>query len=146
MTCQRCRINAAKPEPPSGTLNSIVQGMERRARNLTTPDPVGRRLALTREILGLTQKEFAESAGMILSRYNLREAGKIPLPLRGGIRLCDARGLTLDWLYRGKVQGLPIWLAVALTACSALLAGAAGPPGTADGPKSERGLFNRRGF
>jgi transcriptional regulator with XRE-family HTH domain len=82
---------------------------------------------LTREILGLTQKEFAESAGMILSRYNLREAGKIPLPLRGGIELCDAHDLTLDWLYRGKVQGLPIWLAVELTACSVLSAGAAGP-------------------
>jgi transcriptional regulator with XRE-family HTH domain len=127
MTRQRCRINAAKREPPSRILNSILQGMARRARNLTKPDPVATRLALTREILGLTQKEFAESAGMILSRYNLREAGKIPLPLRSGILLCDAHDLTLDWLYRGKVQGLPIWLAVEFTACSVLLAGAAGP-------------------
>jgi transcriptional regulator with XRE-family HTH domain len=127
MTRQGCRINAAKCEPPSRILNSILQGMERLARNLTEPDPVARRLTLTREILGLTQKEFAESAGMILSRYNLREAGKVPLPLRVAIQLCDAHGLTLDWLYRGKVQGLPIWLAVELTACSVLLARAAGP-------------------
>jgi len=124
MTRQRCRISAAKREPPFRILDSIVQGMARRARNLTTPDSVAERLALTREILGLTQKDFAVSAGMILSRYNLREAGKIPLPLSGGIQLCDTYGLTLDWLYRGKVQGLPIWLAVELMACSVLLAGA----------------------
>jgi len=127
MTRQRCCINGAKREPPSLILYSVVQGMARRSRNLTKPDPVARRLALTREILGLTQKEFAESAGMILSRYNLREAGKILLPLSGGIQLCDAHDLTLDWLYRGKVQGLPIWLAVELTACSVLLAGGVGP-------------------
>jgi transcriptional regulator with XRE-family HTH domain len=127
MTRQSCRISAAKREPPFRILDSIVQGMARRARNLTTPDSVAERLALTREILGLTQKEFAVSAGMILSRYNLREAGKIPLPLSGGIQLCDAYGLTLDWLYRGNLQGLPIWLAVELLACSVLLAGAAGP-------------------
>ena len=81
---------------------------------------------MTREILGLTQKEFAESAGILLSRYNLREAGKISLPLSFGIQLCDAHDLTLEWLYRGKVQGLPIWLAGELTAWSALL------PGTTD--------------
>jgi hypothetical protein len=35
--------------------------------------------------------------------------------------LCEAHGLTLDWLYRGKARGLPLWLAVEVLACSAML-------------------------
>jgi transcriptional regulator with XRE-family HTH domain len=84
-------------------------------------DPVARRLALTREILGLTQKEFAERAGLVLSRYHLCETGRCPIYLSGAMALCAAHGLSLDWLYRGKTQGLPLWLAVEVIACSAML-------------------------
>jgi hypothetical protein len=37
------------------------------------------------------------------------------------LALCGAHGLTLDWLYRGKLQGLPLWLAVDVVVCSAML-------------------------
>lgn len=110
----------ARKLPPL-ILNSILQEMTRRAKNLKNPDPVAGRLTLTREILGLTQKEFAEPAGLILTRYNLRETGKIPLPLSDAMALCAAHDLTLDWLYRGKVEGLRMSLAVEVAVCSDML-------------------------
>jgi transcriptional regulator with XRE-family HTH domain len=81
---------------------------------------VARRLALTRELLGLPEKEFAEWAGVALSRYHLWETGRIPISLSSAIALCAAHGLTLDWLYRGKITGLPLWLALEVEACSAM--------------------------
>jgi transcriptional regulator with XRE-family HTH domain len=76
---------------------------------------------LARKILGLTEKEFAEGAGVLLGRYHLWESGSIPISLSGAMALCVAHGLTLDWLYRGKLLGLPLWLAVELEVCSAML-------------------------
>jgi transcriptional regulator with XRE-family HTH domain len=95
--------------------------MKRRVKNTKSTDPVARRLALTREILGLTQKEFAERAGVILSRYHLWETGRTPISMSSAIALCTAHDLTLDWLYRGKVRGLPLWLAVELAQYSEVL-------------------------
>jgi transcriptional regulator with XRE-family HTH domain len=105
-------------------------------KNSKNADPVARRLALTREILGLTQKEFVERAGVILSRYHLWETGRSPIYLSAAIALCDAHGLTLDWLYRGKTQGLPLWLAVEVVACSAML-------GQGDEFRIKRNIRNR---
>jgi transcriptional regulator with XRE-family HTH domain len=102
-------------------LNSIPQEMTRPKKDLKNINPVARRLAVTREIFGLTEKEFAEQAGVILSRYHLWETGSIPISLSSAMSLCAAHGLTLDWLYRGKILGLPLWLAVQVEACSAVL-------------------------
>jgi transcriptional regulator with XRE-family HTH domain len=95
--------------------------MTRPEKNSKNMDPVARRLALTREILGLTEREFAERAGVVLTRYHRWETGSIPISLSSAMALCAAHGLTLDWLYRGKTMGLPLWLAVEVEACSAML-------------------------
>jgi transcriptional regulator with XRE-family HTH domain len=95
--------------------------MTRPGKDPKDSDPVARRLALTREILGLTEKEFAERAGVLLGRYHRWESGSIPISLSNAMALCAAHGLTLDWLYRGKTLGLPLWLAVELEACSVML-------------------------
>src|SRR5215831_21298573 len=111
-------VNSVQRKPTCRTLDSIVQKMTERTRKLNNINPIARRLALTREILSLRPMEFAESAGVALSRYNRWETGKCSLPLSCAIALCVAHDLTLDWLYRGKVQGLPIWLVVEVKACS----------------------------
>ena len=121
MTPPNMRRQCYETQSAPRTLNSVLQEMTRRAKNLKNPDPVARRLTLTREILGLTEKEFAERAGVILSRYHLWETGKSPISLSSAMALTAAHGLTLDWLYRGKVQGLPLWLAVEVAVCSEML-------------------------
>lgn len=84
-------------------------------------DPIAARLALTRALLGLTEKEFAGRAGVLLSRYHLWETGSIPISLSSAMKLCAAHGLTLDWLYCGKILGLPLWLAGQIEACCTML-------------------------
>ena len=119
MNRQRWDVDTTKTGSASRTLNSIQHEMTRPGRNSKNVDPVARRLALTREILGLTEKDFAERAGVVLGRYHLWETGRIPISLSSAMVLCAAHGLTLDWLYRGKIMGLPLWLAVEVEACYA---------------------------
>jgi transcriptional regulator with XRE-family HTH domain len=121
MNRQRWEVDTTKTGTASRTLNSIRQEMTRPEKNSKNMDPVARRLALTREILGLTEREFAERAGVVLSRYHSWEIGSIPISLSAAMALCAAHGLTLDWLYRGKTLGLPPWLAVEAEAWSAML-------------------------
>ena len=138
MTCQKMRRQCYETRSASRTLNSVLQEMTRRTETLKNPHPVARRLALTREILGLTEREFAEPADLILSRYHLWETGKSPIYLSGAMALCAAHGLTLDWLYSGKVQGLPLWLAVEVAVCSAMLGWGDEFRSNADHPEERR--------
>lgn len=70
-----------------------------------------RRLALTREALGLTQTDFCEGAGISQPRYSPFESGKRRLSLDAALALCTHYAVTLDWLYRGDPSGLPVHLA-----------------------------------
>ncbi len=68
------------------------------------------RLRRAREALGLTQKEFAERAGLLPHRYNPWETGERPLPLEGARLLYKRYGISLDWLYEGNPTAMPRWL------------------------------------
>ncbi len=77
---------------------------------------IGARLLLTRQALGLAQKEFAERAGLAANTYNQYESGKNVPALDRANALCDAYQLTLDWIYRGDPSGLRYQLAEAIKA------------------------------
>lgn len=79
-------------------------------------EAVAGRLRVTREALRLSQQEFAARAGMAANTYNQFEHGKRLLPVTKGIALCDAHGLTLDWVYRDDPSNLPYKLAAAIKA------------------------------
>jgi transcriptional regulator with XRE-family HTH domain len=113
-------IDTKKTETVSRKLSTIRQETMREKKSRQIIDPVARRLALVRKILGLTEREFAERAGVLLSRYHHWESGSVPLSLSSAMALCAAHGLTLDWLYRGKILGLPPWLAVEVEVSSAM--------------------------
>lgn len=72
------------------------------------PDKAGvaERIRKVRDGYSMDQGEFAEKTGVADNTYNQWEKGKrIPdLPL--AMALCDAWGITLDYLYRGQFQGL----------------------------------------
>jgi transcriptional regulator with XRE-family HTH domain len=97
---------------------------------------IGRRLALTRDALGLSQKELAEAAGIGESHMS----GIINDKKKGGIgieparRLRKAFGLTLDWIYEGDMSGLRRDLAKAIEGIRA--ARAQSPRGGRKGPGS----------
>lgn len=68
---------------------------------------IGDRLARIR--LGfsdLSQKAWAEKHGFPQTRYNNWETGARRIPVDDAERLCDLYGLTLDAIYRGRLDGL----------------------------------------
>lgn len=82
-------------------------------------DDVARRLRWTRQVAQLNQQEFSESAGLSQPQYSQFETGKRLLTLRAAMRLCQAYGITLDWLYLGDPGGLPYRMADAIKAIRA---------------------------
>lgn len=81
----------------------------------TTPDKpfaeIGERLRWHRETLGLEQQEYVDATRTVKrSAYSNWEVGSSRLSLNGAIELCDAYGLSLDFLYFGNADTLPMAL------------------------------------
>lgn len=77
---------------------------------------IGARLRAAREALGLTQAEFYRRAGIAQNAYSQYESGKRLLTLNQAIKLRDAFGLSLDWLFQGDLAAMPHALAAKLAA------------------------------
>lgn len=70
-------------------------------------EEIGRRLAALRRAMGNESKAaWAERNGFNATQYHNWERGIRRIPVEAAERLCDRYGLTLDWLYRGRVDGL----------------------------------------
>jgi transcriptional regulator with XRE-family HTH domain len=69
---------------------------------------IGNRLRRLRETYapGLSQREWAERHNFSPTQYNNWEKGKRRITVDEAQRLCDAYGLTLDFVYRGRRDGL----------------------------------------
>lgn len=81
--------------------------------NAHTPKPfadIADRLKWHRNSLGLTQEEYAEAIGVKRSRYSRWEAGSDRLSLDGALALRRKYGLSLDFLYEGNADALPMTL------------------------------------
>lgn len=79
---------------------------------------VGRHLRAIREVLGLGQAEFGRRAGLEPNTYNRIEKGHTLPSIFVAMALCDAHGLTLDYIYRGDPSDLsaPVRRALEATA------------------------------
>jgi transcriptional regulator with XRE-family HTH domain len=85
--------------------------MSQKATNL---DQMAARLRETRQAMKLTQARLCRIADIPQSTWNNAETGDNRLGLDQAIKLCDAFGLTLDWIYRGIASGLPTAIQEAL--------------------------------
>ena len=65
------------------------------------------RLRLTREALGLSQAEICRQTGIGTSSWNNAETGDARLGYENAIKVCKRYGVTLEWLIRGDMYGLP---------------------------------------
>ena len=79
---------------------------------------VGERLRVTRHVLGLGPRTFAEPAGLEADTYKQIESGERALSVEEATAICRAYGLTLDWVFRGDPSGLEWRLADRITAMS----------------------------
>lgn len=67
---------------------------------------VAKRLRILRAMRQLSGPKFAEELGIEYARWNNFERG-YPLPAPIALELCRKfPGLTLDWLYRGRLEGM----------------------------------------
>ena len=66
------------------------------------------RLRAVREVDGSGQKEFAEAAGLKYTQYKNWESGASRVGLDGALALRDRYGITLEYIYVGELDSLPI--------------------------------------
>lgn len=81
---------------------------------ISTPfDPVevGRRLTALREHLNMLQAHFADSVGIDRTSYGRIERGEKPLKADMAYRIAERYGVSMDFLYRGRLTELPPRLA-----------------------------------
>lgn len=71
---------------------------------------IAERLLWHRTMLGLTQEEYALKIGTKRSAYSLWEAGSHRLSLNGALVLRERFGLSLDFMYEGIDDALPMTL------------------------------------
>lgn len=70
-------------------------------------EEIGIRLReLRRSFGGRSQAEWAALHGFRATQYNNWERGERRIPLESSELLADRYGLTLDWIYRGREDGL----------------------------------------
>lgn len=68
---------------------------------------IGARLiALRAGYSDLSQRDWARRNGFNVSQYGSWERGTRRIPVEASERLCDRYGLTLDFIYRGRLEGL----------------------------------------
>jgi transcriptional regulator with XRE-family HTH domain len=73
----------------------------------TSTEDVAERLRLSRIALKLTQAALCRMTGLSTAAYNNAETADSRIGLDSAISLCQATGLTLDWIYRGIRRDLP---------------------------------------
>ena len=76
---------------------------------LDTPyQDIGDRLRWHRELMGMTQAEYAAAIGVRRNSYTTWETGAQRLSLNGARAIKQRFGLPLDWLIDGDDDALPM--------------------------------------
>ena len=81
--------------------------------SLESPRPdfiaIAGRLRRLREVLApdMSQGEWANMHGFERTQVNNWETGARRISIDAAEKLCGRYGLTLDWIYRGRAEGLP---------------------------------------
>lgn len=69
--------------------------------------PIGNRLRRVRTLFSdMNQREWAEKHAFQMTQWNNWENGSRRIPVEASEKLCNLYGLTLDFIYRGRVDGL----------------------------------------
>ena len=71
---------------------------------------IGARVLWHRTLIGLTQREYAERAGLERSQVKNWETGNYRLSLDGALALRRTYGLSLDFMFEGIADALPMTL------------------------------------
>lgn len=79
--------------------------------DISSSEEIARRLSLIRKTFSAdSQKDWCESNGFKQTQYNNWEKGIRRIPVDEAIKLRERYKLTLDFIYRGRRDGLPACL------------------------------------
>lgn len=78
------------------------------------PEAVGERLTALREHHAKTRADFAASVGIDPTSYGRIEKGLKPLKAEMAYKIAERWGVSMDFLYRGRLTEVPPKLADAL--------------------------------
>lgn len=78
------------------------------------PLAVGERLAALRAYKGLNKADFADGVGIDRSSYTKIERGEKPLKAEMAYKIAERHGVSMDFIYRGRLTELPPSLADSL--------------------------------
>ena len=100
-------------------VNPTISGLSQKVENATccamnaaaqsefTYAKIGLRLAAVREgFSDLDQSAWAAKHNFGITQWNNWERGERRIPVESAERLCDLYGVTLDFIYRGRRDGL----------------------------------------
>ena len=83
---------------------------------MDTPEMIGERLKLLREAFGFTEaKAWCDHIGIATNAWNHFERGRRPITVKDALKVATKTGVTLDWIYRGLEETLPVRVQKALT-------------------------------
>jgi transcriptional regulator with XRE-family HTH domain len=85
--------------------------MPRRKIEQSGIDAIAERLRLTRQALGLKQAAIARLTGISTQAWNNYETAKYRISVDQALMVCRTIGVSLDWIYRGDMNGLPLRIA-----------------------------------
>lgn len=83
---------------------------------MTTDRPfaeIGNRLAWHRQLTGMSQKDYAATIGAKRAIYSMWESGTARVSLDAALKIEHRHGLSLDFLYLGHEETLPMALRLA---------------------------------
>lgn len=76
----------------------------------TSVEAIAYRLRLLRRAMGWSQVAASTATGINTTTWNNYERGVGPIPYRSALKVCQASGASLDWIYRGIPAMMPVKL------------------------------------
>lgn len=107
MTNNLSAVKTSESRLRQDICHAILQGMDLEKKPF---GDIALRIRWHRELLGLTQKEYAEKIGQKRATINNWESGDYRLSLDGALALRKTYGLSLDFMYEGIADALPMTL------------------------------------
>lgn len=76
---------------------------------MDTPEIIGARLKLLREAFGFEEaKAWCDHLGIATNAWNHWERGRRAITVEAALKVATKTGATLDWIYRGMEETLPV--------------------------------------
>ena len=77
-------------------------------------ESIAQRLKRTREAMGLKPAAWCRLVDIEPAAWANYESGLRRISIDQALKVCRATGVSLDWIYRGLMQGMPVDLATKL--------------------------------